>query len=158
VPAVTMGLDVPLHFGGRVSGAVRNRNAMTEAVLASDPAIAEAFEAGVDMRLGTAVWGLWANNAAVGWLPGLAAGLAEEGRSWMLRADRVVVAAGRRDIGLAFPGWELPGVLGAEAAERLVRCYGALDARRVPPVTLPFHALRYIGGHRITPPRTKPCT
>lgn len=26
VPAETMGLDVPLHFGGRVGGAARNRN------------------------------------------------------------------------------------------------------------------------------------
>ncbi len=131
VAAATMGLDVPLHFGGRVGGAARNRNAMMEAVLASDPAIAEAFEAGVDVRLGTAVWGLWGNNPGVGWLPGLVAGLAEEGRSWMLRADRVVVAAGRRDMGLAFPGWELPGVLGAGAAEQLARRYGVLDARRV---------------------------
>lgn len=131
VAAETMGLDVPLHFGGRVGGAARNRNAMMEAVLASDPAIAEAFEAGVDVRLGTAVWGLWSNNEVVGWLPGVVAGLAEDKRSWLLRADRVVVAAGRRDMGLAFPGWELPGVLGAGAAERLARRYGALDARRV---------------------------
>ena len=131
VPAGTMGLDVPLHFGGRVGGAARNRNAMMEAVLASDPAIAEAFEAGVDVRLGTAAWGLWANNAAVSWLPGLVAGLAADGASSMLRADRVVVAAGRRDMGLAFPGWEAPGVMGAIAAERLLLRYGALDARRV---------------------------
>lgn len=131
VPAATMGLDIPLHFGGRVGGAARNRNAMLEAVLASDPAIAEAFEAGVDVRLGTSCWGLWSNNASVGWLPGLVAGLAEQGRAWMLRAERIIVAAGRRDMGLAFPGWELPGVMGALAAERLVRRYGALDARRV---------------------------
>lgn len=131
VAAATMGLDVPLHFGGRVGGAARNRNAMLEAVVASDPAIAEAFQAGVDVRLATAVWGLWSNNPGVGWLPGLVVGLAEEKRSWLLRADCVVVAAGRRDMGLAFPGWQLPGVLGAGAAERLARRYGALDARRV---------------------------
>lgn len=131
VPAATMGLDVPLHFGGRVSGAARNRNAMLDAVLASDPAIAEAFEAGVDVRLGAVAWGLWANNAAVSWLPGLVAGLAMEGQSPLLRADRVIVAAGRRDMGLAFPGWDMPGVLGAVAAERLLQRYGALDARRV---------------------------
>ena len=85
----------------------------------------------MDVRLGAAAWGLWANNAAVSWLPGLVAGLAVEGRSHMLRADRVIVAAGRRDMGLAFPGWEMPGVLGTVAAERLLQRYGALDARRV---------------------------
>lgn len=131
VPAETMGLDVPLHFGGRVGGAARNRNAMLESVLASEPAIAEAFEAGVDVRLGTAAWGLWANNAAVSWLPGLIVGLAADGGSSLLRANRVIVAAGRRDMGLAFPGWEAPGVMGVLAAERLLLRYGALDVRRV---------------------------
>ena len=33
-------------------------------------------------------------------------------RSFMLGCQHVIVAAGRRDMGLAFPGWELPGVLG----------------------------------------------
>ncbi len=134
VPAETMGLDIPLHFGGRVGGAARNRNAMTEAVLASDPGIVAAFEAGVDVRLGTVVWGLFGNNASMGWLPGLVAGLTqsgqEHGQSMMLRADRVVVAAGRRDMGLAFPGWELPGVLGIGAALHLAHRYGALDVHR----------------------------
>ena len=43
----SMGLEVPFHFGGRMTGAVRNRNSMTEAILANDPALGEAFEAGV---------------------------------------------------------------------------------------------------------------
>jgi hypothetical protein len=33
-------------------------------------------------------------------------------------------------MGLAFPGWEKPGVMGATAAERLASRYGALEARR----------------------------
>lgn len=48
----------------------------------------------------------------------------------MLGSKTVIVAAGRRDMGLAFPGWERPGVMGATAAERLATRYGALDARR----------------------------
>ncbi len=131
VPLEAIGQDVPLHFGGRASAVMRNRNAMLEAVLASDPAIAEAFEAGVDVRLGTAVWGLWSNNRSVGWLPGLMAGLMAEGTTSLLRADRVIVASGRRDMGLAFPGWESPGAMGAYSAEHLLRRYAALDARRV---------------------------
>ncbi len=130
IPPETMGDDVPLHFGQRMSGAVRNRTAMTEAMLASEPALADAMEAGVDIRLGTIVWGLYANGPSVGWLPGKVAGLSDGETSWMLGFTAAIVATGRRDMGLAFPGWELPGVMGATAAERLATRYGALDARR----------------------------
>ena len=61
----TMGDDVPLHFGQRMSGAVRNRTAMTEAMLDAEPALAGAMEAGVDVRLGTVAWGLYANGPSV---------------------------------------------------------------------------------------------
>ena len=125
----TMGDDVPLHFGQRMSGAVRNRTAMTEAMLEAEPALADATEAGVDVRLGTAAWGLYANGPSVGWLPGKVAGLWDGEASWMLGFKSAIVAAGRRDMGLAFPEWHLPGVMGATAAERLARL-GALDARR----------------------------
>ena len=130
VSAAAMGDDVPLQFGGRAGGAARNRTAMLEAFVASDPAIAEAFDAGIDVRLGTACWGLYAPGPSVGWLPGPVAALMDETRSWMLGAEQVVVATGRRDMGLAFAGWELPGMMGATAALRLATRYGALDARR----------------------------
>ena len=127
----TMGDEVPLHYGQGMSGEARNRNAMMEAFIASEPQIELAFEAGVDVRLGTACWGLYANGPSVTWLPGLVAGLNDEERSWMLQAQHVVVAAGRRDMGLGFPGWEKPGVLGATAAVALATRYGALAPRRV---------------------------
>ena len=130
VPAASMGDDLPLHFGQRMSGAVRNRTAMLEAMLAHQPALGEAIEAGVDVRLGTIVWGLYSNGPSVGWLPGKVAGLSDGDRSWMLGFNAAIVATGRRDMGLAFPGWHLPGVMGATAAERLASSYGALDARK----------------------------
>jgi thioredoxin reductase len=127
----TMGDEVPLHFGQGMSGQARNRNAMMEAFIASEPLIEAAFEAGVDVRLGTACWGLYANGPGVGWLPGAVAGLNDEDRSWLLGAQRIIVAAGRRDMGLGFPGWEKPGVLGATAALALAQRYGAFEPRRV---------------------------
>ena len=130
VPAETMGDDIPLHFGQRMTGAARNRNAMTESLVATEPLLEAAFEAGVDVRLGTVCWGLYANGTSVHWLPGKVAGLTDGERSWMLGFDAVIVATGRRDMGLAFPGWALPGVMGATAAERLATRYQALDARR----------------------------
>ena len=130
VPAEVMGDDIPLLFGNRMSGAARNRGAMLEAFVASDPAIAAAFDVGVDVRLGTTAWGLYANGPSVGWLPGPVAGLSDGARAWMIGCERIVVATGRRDMGLAFPGWDLPGVVGMTAALRLATRYGALTARR----------------------------
>jgi thioredoxin reductase len=130
IPADSMGEDIPLLFGQRATGAVRNRNAMMEAVASSTPFLEEALEAGVDVRLGTIVWGLYANGPSVNWLPGRVAALSDGGRSWLLLFEQVIVATGRRDMGLAFPGWDLPGVMGATAAESLSARYGALDVRR----------------------------
>lgn len=130
IPFATLGEDVPLHFGGATSPLARNRNAMMEAFVSSEPMIEQAFEAGVDVRLGASVWGLYANGGGVGWLPGPMAGLSDGERSWMIGCERVVVAAGRRDMGIAFPGWDKPGVLGATAALRLATRYGALAATR----------------------------
>jgi NADPH-dependent 2,4-dienoyl-CoA reductase/sulfur reductase-like enzyme len=47
VPAAVMGDDIPLMFGGRMSGAARNDGAMLDAFIASDPDIARAFDAGL---------------------------------------------------------------------------------------------------------------
>jgi thioredoxin reductase len=131
VPATAMGDDIPLHYGQRFGAAARNRTAMLEAFVGNNPVVTELFEAGVDVRLGTSVWGLYANGPSVGWLPGPVAGLHDGERSFMLGCQHVIVAAGRRDMGLAFPGWELPGVLGITAAQRLRERFGVLDARRV---------------------------
>src|SRR3954454_4750373 len=95
--AETRGDDVPLHFGGRPTGAVRSRNAMLAAFTGSDPTIAEAFDAGIALRLGTACWGIYANGPSVGWRRGRVAGRRDGGRAGMVAADRITVAAGRRD-------------------------------------------------------------
>lgn len=131
VPFKTMGDEVPLHFGQGMAGAARNRNAMMEAFIASEPRIEEAFEAGVDLRLGTACWGLYANQPSLSWLPGTVAALEDGERSWLVGAENVVVATGRRDMGLGFPGWDKPGVMGATAATALATRYGALQPSRV---------------------------
>ncbi|MER8395918.1 FAD-dependent oxidoreductase [Mesorhizobium sp. M1340] len=127
----TMGDEVPLHYGQGMSGPARNRNSMIEAFITSEPLIQVAFDAGVDVRLGTACWGLYANGPGVQWLPGTVAGLADEERGWLVGAEHVIIAAGRRDMGLGFPGWEKPGVMGATAAVALATRFQALNPRRV---------------------------
>ena len=129
VDPALIGLEVPFHFGGRMTGAVRNRNAMTETIVANDPALGEAFEAGVDVRLGVAVWGLVRPRPGVAWVGRRAAGLTDGAESWFCGFDAAILATGRRDVGVAFPGWNLPGVMGATAAHHLLRRYDALEGR-----------------------------
>jgi thioredoxin reductase len=124
-----MGLEVPFHFGGRMTGAVRNRNAITQAIVANAPALGEAFEAGVDVRLGVAVWSLVAPRPGLVWVGRRAAGLTDGAESWFLGFDAAILATGRRDVGVAVPGWSLPGVMGATAAYHLLRRYDALEGQ-----------------------------
>lgn len=129
VPLETMGEEVPLHFGGRMGRALGNRNAMLEAMLEASPELGDVLEAGVDVRLGTAVWGLFPQRPTAAWIEGRVAGLADSDSAYLMRFGQVIVAAGRRDMGLAFEGWQRPGVMGASAAYRLSATYGALDSR-----------------------------
>src|SRR5690606_798184 len=87
--------------------------------------------AGVDIRLGTACWGVFTNQTNLGWMPGRVAGLMDiEKNSHLIGFQQAIIATGRRDMGLAFPGWDQPGVMGANAALTLSRLYGALDSKR----------------------------
>lgn len=131
VPFEVMGESVPQIWGGRMGGQIRNRGAMTERLLEARPDLMELYEAGVEIGLGTACWGLFVNQANLGWMPGRLAGLYDaEAGNRLVRFDQAIVATGRRDMGLAFPGWDLPGVMGAGAAVTLAQLYDALDSRR----------------------------
>ena len=126
-----MAMDVPLCFGQRMDGSVRNRAAMLERVVETNPDLAAADEAGVEVQLGTYVWGAFVNGPAVQELPGSMLGLADDRRSWLLGHDRLIVAAGARDVLLGFSGWERAGTLGAGGAAALLTRYRALAARRL---------------------------
>ena len=126
-----MAMDVPLCFGQRMDATVRNRAAMLERVVETNPALATAHDAGVDVQLGTYIWGAFVNSATVQELPAPMLGLADDRRSWLVSFDRLVVAAGARDVLLGFPGWERAGTLGANGAAALLMRYRALAARRL---------------------------
>lgn len=131
VDSALMGLEVPFHFGQRMSGATRNKTRMMEAIAASDDRITEAFEAGVDVRLGVSAWGLFSPKPGLRWLTQSIVGLSDGETSWYASFDAAIIAAGRRDIGLAFPGWELPGVMGVTAAQTLLQRYDALESQQI---------------------------
>jgi len=126
-----MAMDVPLYFGQRMQPAVRNRALMLERVVEANPTLAEAYEAGVDVQLGTAVWGAFVDGPTSRALAGPVLGLADDRRSWLVGYDRLIVAAGARDVALGFPGWERAGSMGASGAFTLLTRYRALGARRL---------------------------
>ena len=55
-----MGLDVPQFFGRRIMSTLGNKALMLGRVAAANDALTEAEEAGVDIQLGTCVWGAYA--------------------------------------------------------------------------------------------------
>jgi thioredoxin reductase len=126
-----MAMDVPLYFGQRMQPSVRNRALMMERVVETNPALAEAHEAGVDVQLGTYVWGAFVNGPTVRELPGPMLGLADDRRSWLVGYDRLIVAAGARDVAMGFPGWERAGAMGANGAVSLLTRYRALASKRM---------------------------
>ena len=131
VSGALMGNDVPLYFGGRMTTATHNSDRMLEAIFMSMPALETAIDAGVELLLGTSAWGVYRNGPGVASLPEQVVGLANAERSWMVAFGRLVLATGARDLAMAFPGWDQPGVMGAAALQRLLTRYDAFAGRRV---------------------------
>jgi thioredoxin reductase len=124
-----MGNDTPLYFGGRMTAATQNSDRMLEAIFMSMPALETVMEAGVELMLGTTAWGVYRNGPGVASLPDQIVGLADSERSWMVGFDRIVLATGARDLAMAFPGWNQPGVMGAAALQMLLTRYDAFAGR-----------------------------
>jgi thioredoxin reductase len=131
ISAALAGSDVPLWFGGRASAALQAPERLIETLVETEPMIAEAFEAGIDVRMGVTAWGLWRNRDGSGALPCAMLGLSDGQRSWTAGFETLVLATGARDCALHFAGWDQPGVMGALAFHTLVARYQAFAGRRV---------------------------
>lgn len=131
LPAHQIGNDVPFYFGGRATAAVQNSERLLETVFMNTPGLEAAIDAGVEVLLGTCAWGIYRNGPLVGSLPEQVVGLADAERSWLVGFGRLILACGARDLPLAFPGWNQPGVMGAAALRLLLDRYDAFAGRRV---------------------------
>ncbi len=131
IPASMAALNVPQCFGQRFNAELQDRTLMLQRVVAANEALAAAEEAGVNVQLGTCVWGAFRNSETSRTLDGSQLGLANYERSWMIKYERLIVAAGARDLGVAFAGWNLAGAMGANAAHALMHRYQALTSRRI---------------------------
>lgn len=131
VSGALMGNDVPLWFGGRMTAATQNSDRMLEAVFMSMPGLEGAIEAGVEVLLGTTAWGVYRNGPGVQSLSEQVVGLADRERSWLVGFGHIVLATGARDLAMAFPGWNQPGVMGAAALQMLLTRYDAFAGQRM---------------------------
>jgi thioredoxin reductase len=131
VSGALMGNDVPLYFGGRMTAATQSSERMLEAIFVSMAELETAIYAGVEVLLGTTAWGAYRNGPGATSLPEQVVGLADNERSWLVGFSELVLATGARDLSMAFPGWNQPGVMGAAALQMLLTRYDAFAGRRV---------------------------
>ncbi len=87
--------------------------------------LAQAEEAGVETLLSTVAYGLFVEDGDK------QVGLIRERHTELLQARVIILATGALENALAFPGWTLPGVMGAGAAQTLINIHRTLPGRRV---------------------------
>ena len=106
-------VDEGLGLGGRSRGRPGAPGA---------PLLDDVWALGVEVRLETAVWGIFDQRVVA---------LATAEASDRVAADAIVLAPGAYDRPVPFPGWTLPGVITAGGALELMRSHGVLPGRRV---------------------------
>lgn len=84
--------------------------------------LARARALDVDIQLDTLVMGIF---------EGPTLGIVRGGRTEQFQARKIVLATGAEENRLAFPGWTLPGVMTAGAAQTLMNIHRVLPGRRV---------------------------
>jgi thioredoxin reductase len=81
----------------------------------------ESQEVGVDTRLDTVVWGIEDNKI----------GITDGITSTVVDAQKIIIATGASEKPLSFPGWTLPGVMGAGAAQTMMNVHRVLPGTKV---------------------------
>lgn len=126
-----MSLDAPYFYGARLPSVLSDQSLIAERVLGTNEPLMACLEAGVDVVTGTAVWGSFRPSKNNTHQKTNQVGIADAERSSLLDYDYLIVAPGSRDLVLSFPGWNLPGVLGANGASALLSRYEALGGGNI---------------------------
>lgn len=77
---------------------------------------------GVEVMLDTVVWGIFPEHTL---------GIIHNRRNVRVKAQKICLATGASENALAFPGWTLPGVMGAGAIQTLINVHRVLPGKRV---------------------------
>jgi thioredoxin reductase len=84
--------------------------------------LSEIGELGVEVLLDTVAFGVFGDGTV---------GAYRDGVVFPVRARQVVLATGATEKPLRFPGWTLPGVMGAGAVQTMMNLHGVLPGTRV---------------------------
>jgi D-hydroxyproline dehydrogenase subunit alpha len=125
-----MAFDAPYFYGAALPSALLNENAMSQAVLASNPLLSDCFNAGVDVRIGTIAWGAFQNSRNSRHIGSSKLGVVSRDNNELIEYDVLVLATGSRDFVPSFKGWEIPGVFGVKAGEKLLTSYECFEGTR----------------------------
>ena len=82
----------------------------------------ELEESPVEMMLGASVWSIFPNRVL---------SVAVDGRTQQIRAEKIILATGASENALGFPGWTLPGVMTAGAAQTSMNINRILPGKKV---------------------------
>ena len=84
--------------------------------------LARAYDANIELKLGTTVWGLF---------DPLTLGLECDGKAESMQCGALVLATGGYDRAIPFPGWTLPGVMTLGGAQTLVKSQRMLPGKKI---------------------------
>ncbi len=100
----------------------REHQAGTRGYVIGRQLLDKVIESGAEVWLDTVVYGIQRD---------ITLGAVHEGENWVIRAKKVIVAAGAKENYLAFPGSTLPGVMGAGAAQTMVNINRVLPGEHI---------------------------
>lgn len=123
----TVLLDEQPRPGGQIYRNITDVRPSIAALLGPDYVHGESLAArlmnsGVDLRFGSLVWDVARD---------LTVTAQQNGRSFQVRAPQLIAATGAIERASPLPGWTLPGVLNAGAAQLAIKSAGSLPAGRV---------------------------
>lgn len=82
----------------------------------------EASSVGVSINLESTVFGIFENNVL---------GVLKDGKTHAIKARQIVISTGASENVIVFPGWTLPGVMGAGAVQTMVNLHRVLPGKKV---------------------------
>jgi len=74
---------------------------------------------------------VWLNSTVYGIFKGNVIGVIKDGKNIVLKAKSIILATGAIENPLSFPGWTLPGVMGAGACQTMINIHRVLPGKKV---------------------------